>query len=136
MPTGKEMALGFAASALALVAGLHLPLAVLAGLNVIDLVSGVLKGGITGSLDSGQCRNGALRKLMQWLVVGTAFLVDRLIGQGDYAATVTITTFCTTEVVSILENAALAGLPIPPMLRQGLAKLQGLALPLPPTGLL
>lgn len=126
VPSVKAPLVGLGAGALALLSGIDTPLLVLAAFNLGDLASGVMRALINGNLSSRSCFRGALRKFLMWMVVGVAAGLDLLWG-GDAVRTVTVTFWVVTEAISILENAAAAGLPVPPALRQALAKAQQFA---------
>lgn len=130
-PAVKTPALSIAGAllgaVLSLFGGWDMSLRALLLLNLGDLASGILKGFLTQTLSSENCRNGAARKLLMWLLVGVAVQVDHLHGQGAYVREAVVWFWCVTEAVSITENAAAAGLPIPPVITQALEKLRGTA---------
>lgn len=135
IPTIKAPLLGLAAAVLVFLGGWDTPLRALLVLNLLDLFSGLLKGFLLSLLSSDTCAKGGIRKLLMWVVVATAVQVDLLHAQGTYARDIIIWMWCATEAVSILENAAAAGLPIPPALTQSLKKLRGMGeLRFPETG--
>lgn len=93
-------------------------------LMVIDYVSGVLAAYINPhlSLSSQRGFRGICKKLMIILLVVVAHLADRVIGQA-LVQTVVVWFFIGNEGLSIVENAAKAGLPVPAKLREALEQL-------------
>lgn len=103
-------------------------------LMLIDFSTGLIVAAIRGNLDSHRSWVGLLKKVLVLLVVATATVVGRSAGfEFDLAAAVAIA-FSVSEAISIVENCANAGVPIPPVLVQALLKAKTLAgTPEPPT---
>lgn len=105
---------------------------VLIGVMTIDLITGLLCGAMgcsqkttTGGLSSRAAFEGLVRKCMILLVVLLAVLLDLAVqtGAGMQFNAVTGATclwFIASEGVSILENAAKMGLPVPAVLTHAL----------------
>ena len=93
-------------------------------LMVIDYVSGVLAAYISPnlSLSSQSGFRGICKKLLIILLVAVAHLADRVIGQA-LVQTVVVWFFIGNEGLSVIENAAKAGVPIPQKLRATLTQL-------------
>lgn len=93
-------------------------------LMVIDYVSGVLAAYINPHLGLSSQRGfrGICKKLLIILLVVVAHLADRVIGQA-LVQTVVVWFFIGNEGLSIIENSAKAGIPIPEKLRQTLEQL-------------
>lgn len=127
MPALKAPVVAVIGALLVLLGGWDVPMQALAVLQVLDLASGIAKGFATGQLSSQRCGRGVARKLLMWMLVALAVQVDRLLGEGHEVRNVALVFWCVTEGVSILENAAAAGLPVPPILRQALERLRGVA---------
>ena len=91
-------------------------------LMVIDYITGISAACINPNmkLDSGKCGTGALKKVVILLVIATTYRID-LIGQ-TMAKDVVMLFFIGREGLSILENAANCGLPIPQKLKDTLAQ--------------
>lgn len=91
-------------------------------LMVIDYITGISAACINPNmkLDSGKCGTGALKKVVILLVIATTYRID-LIGQ-TMAKDVVMLFFIGCEGLSILENAANCGLPIPQKLKDTLAQ--------------
>lgn len=89
----------------------------------IDYVSGLLVAGVfkastkseTGALNSKAGFKGLCKKGMILLFVLIAYRLDLLIGT-DYIRDAAIIGFCVNELISIVENAGLMGIPLPPVL--------------------
>lgn len=91
-------------------------------LMIIDYITGISAACINPNmkLDSGKCGTGALKKVVILLVIATTYRID-LIGQ-TMAKDVVMLFFIGREGLSILENAANCGLPIPQKLKDTLAQ--------------
>lgn len=93
-------------------------------LMLIDYISGVMAAYINPnmSLNSQRGFKGILKKIMIMLLVALAHIVDRAIGQA-MAQAIVVWFFIGNEGLSIIENAAKAGLPVPEKLKQTLEQL-------------
>lgn len=93
-------------------------------LMVIDYISGVLAAYINPklSLNSQRGFKGICKKIMIMLLVAVAHIVDRAVGQA-MAQAIVVWFFIGNEGLSIIENAAKAGLPVPEKLKQTLEQL-------------
>lgn len=91
-------------------------------LMVIDYITGISAACINPNmkLDSGKCGTGALKKVVILLLISATYRID-LIGQ-TIAKDVVMLFFIGREGLSILENAANCGLPIPQKLKDALAQ--------------
>ena len=89
----------------------------------IDYISGLVVAGVfkqstkseSGALESKAGWKGLSRKCMTLLFVLIAYRLDLLIGT-DYIRDVVVIGFCANELISILENAGLMGVPLPPVI--------------------
>lgn len=77
----------------------------------------------TGSYNSGYGLKGLCKKGLMLLFVLAAVQVDRLMG-ADYVRDAVCIGFCTNEVLSIVENLGLAGVPMPQAVIKALEQLQ------------
>lgn len=101
---------------------------------VIDYVTGFVVAGVfhkskkseSGGLKSYEGWKGLCKKGMTLLLVVVANLLDKQIG-ANYTRDAVCIFFIVNEAVSILENAALMGLPIPKWLTNALDVLQAKA---------
>lgn len=91
---------------------------------VVDYVSGVLAAYINPGmmLDSRTGFRGICKKILILLLVSLAHFVDSATGQ-QIVCTAVVWFFLGNEGLSILENAAKAGVPVPGKLRQTLKQL-------------
>jgi len=92
---------------------------------VIDYISGLLSAYINPGmrLDSRKGFRGIAKKVMILLLVSLAHFVDQATGQ-TVVQIVAVWFFLGNEGLSIIENAANAGLPVPQKLRETLEQLQ------------
>lgn len=87
---------------------------------VIDYLSGLIKAYNTKSLSSSIGFKGILKKVGILLMVMLAVLVDRVTLNNGGIRTLVIYYFVANEGLSVLENLAVAGLPIPKKLKDAL----------------
>ena len=81
---------------------------------VIDYVTGVMCAVADKRLSSGVGFTGICRKVLIFLLVGIANIMDvNVIGTGSVLRTAVIFFYISNEGVSLLENAGHLGLPIP-----------------------
>ena len=93
---------------------------------VIDYITGVMCAIENHDLSSEIGFHGICRKVLIFLLVGIANIVDmQLIGNGSVLRTAVIFFYISNEGLSIVENAAVLGLPIPNELRNVLKQLRG-----------
>lgn len=101
-------------------------------LAVLDVAMGILAAAVGRDLSSREMWRGGLRKVGMFAVVALAAQLDRVIPLGSMflnteapiLRTATVWFFIAQEGLSILENAALAGIPIPATLRGFLREIQ------------
>ena len=92
--------------------------------SAVDYITGVIAAIMAKKLSSSVGFKGILKKVLMFLVVGVANVVDtRLIGAGSAFRTATIIFYLSNEGVSLLENAGRCGLPIPKKLKDILTQL-------------
>lgn len=87
---------------------------------VLDYISGVIKAYISKTLSSSIGLKGILKKVGILVIVMLAVLVDRVTLNNGGIRTLVIYYFVANEGLSILENLAVAGLPIPKKLKDSL----------------
>lgn len=93
---------------------------VLLTLMAIDYVSGLVVAGVfkkstktkNGRLQSTYCWKGLAKKMMTIIFVGIGYQVDILLGISYIKDGICIA-FVTSELISIVENAGIMGVPIP-----------------------
>lgn len=103
-----------------LVGGIDVALSCLLVAIVIDYISGIIKAYETKTLSSAIGFRGILKKVGILLIVMLAVLVDRITIDNGGIRTLVIYYFVANEGLSILENLAQAGLPIPKSLKNAL----------------
>lgn len=114
---------------------LAVPLIVLIAVMIIDYASGMMKAWITATLSSRIGIKGILKKVGYLLIVAVSAVVDWLIhsalGQfgihidvGMYIGLVVTVWLIINELISILENLAIIGIPLPKMLTKLVKKLK------------
>lgn len=93
---------------------------------VIDYLTGVMCAIADRSLSSEVGFRGIFRKVLIFVMVGAGHILDaQVIGSGDALRTAVIFFYISNEGVSLLENAAHIGLPVPEKLKGVLAQLHG-----------
>ena len=96
----------------------------LIALVVIDYVTGVMCAVSDKKLSSEVGFKGICRKVLIFLLVGIANILDvQVIGTGSVLRTAVIFFYLSNEGVSLLENAAHLGLPVPEKMKDILAQL-------------
>lgn len=91
---------------------------------VIDYITGVMCAIINRELSSAVGFKGIFRKVLIFLLVGIANVIDvQVIGTGAVLRTAVIFFYISNEGVSLLENAGHLGLPIPEKIKTVLEQL-------------
>lgn len=99
-----------------------------------DYISGLVIAGVfkkspksdTGSLESRAGWKGLCRKCMTLLFVLVAYRIDLVIGV-DYIRDAVVIAFLTNELISLVENAGLMGVPIPAVIIKSIEVLKSKA---------
>lgn len=90
----------------------------------IDYVTGVMCAIVDKTLSSSVGFKGICRKVLIFALVGIGHILDtQVIGDGSVIRTAVIFFYISNEGVSLLENAAHLGLPIPEKMKDILAQL-------------
>lgn len=96
----------------------------LLALVVIDYITGVMCAIADKTLSSEVGFKGICRKVLIFLLVGIANILDvQVIGTGSVLRTAVIFFYISNEGVSLLENAAHLGLPVPEKIKTVLEQL-------------
>lgn len=103
-----------------LVGGIDVAIQCLIVAIIIDYISGLIKAYNTKTLSSSIGFRGILKKVGILLIVMLAVLVDRVTIDTGSIRTLVIYYFVANEGLSILENLAEAGLPVPKTLKNAL----------------
>lgn len=91
---------------------------------IIDYLTGVINAIISKALSSEIGFKGICKKVMIFMLVGVAHLIDLFILQeGTAIRTAVIFFYLANEGISILENSAKLGLPIPKKLKKILSQI-------------
>ena len=101
-------------------------LTALIALMAADYLSGLINAFHKKRLDSQVGFKGILKKALMLLIVGAANVLDtRVIGSGAGLRSAVICFYISNETLSIMENAAGLGLPVPEKLKSALKQLRG-----------
>ena len=93
---------------------------------VIDYITGLMCAIADKKLSSAVGFKGICKKVLIILLVGVAHIVDlHVVGTGDALRSAVICFYLSNEGVSLLENAAHLGLPVPEKMKSVLAQLHG-----------
>ena len=92
---------------------------------LLDYISGVLLAVVQKRLSSKIGFKGILKKVMILILVAVGTMLDQFIlVEGAFIRTLVIFFYIANEGISLLENAALLGLPIPEKLKEVLEQLK------------
>ncbi len=83
---------------------------------IIDYISGLIAAGIKGELSSSFGLKGIGKKVLIFSIVTVAHLLDSILGNQHYIRDATILFYLVNEILSIIENAGRAGVPVPTVL--------------------
>ena len=93
---------------------------------VLDYITGLMCAIIDKKLSSAVGFRGIFKKVLIFMLVGVAHVVDlHVVGTGDALRSAVVCFYLSNEGVSMLENAAHLGLPVPDKLNGILAQLHG-----------
>ena len=92
----------------------------------LDYITGIMCAIADKKLSSEIGFRGIFKKVLIFVMVGLAHILDeRVIGAGSTLRTAIIFFYISNEGISLIENAAHLGLPVPQALRDALASLTG-----------
>ncbi|KAF5053427.1 Bacteriophage holin family protein [anaerobic digester metagenome] len=92
---------------------------------VIDYITGLMAAFIEKKLSSEVGFKGIFKKVLIFLLVAVANIIDQnLIGNGSAIRTAVIFFYLSNEGISIIENSSRIGLPIPAKLKNVLVQLK------------
>lgn len=103
-----------------LVGGIDIALSCLLVAIALDYISGLIKAYETKTLSSSIGFRGILKKVGILVLVMLAVIVDRITINNGGVRTLVIYYFVANEGLSIIENLAQTGLPVPKKLKQAL----------------
>ena len=91
---------------------------------VVDYITGIMCAIVDKRLSSAVGFKGICKKVLIFLLVGMANILDvNIIGSGSVLRTAAIFFYLSNEGVSLLENAAHLGLPVPNAMKEVLQQL-------------
>lgn len=100
-------------------------LAVLMAFMILDYATGLLRGAINKELSSDVGFRGLARKMLILIVLIVAVCLDRLSNTGTWVFRTMVAYFyIANEGISIIENSASLGLPIPDKIKDALMQLK------------
>lgn len=103
-----------------------LPLQILLAAMVLDYISGMLKAFYLGEVSSRKGYKGLIKKVGILFTIIVANLTDMILGLTIFRSAIAMF-FCMNELISVLENVALLGVPIPEMLTDKLIQTKDLS---------
>ena len=93
---------------------------------VLDYITGIMCAVLDKKLSSAVGFKGVMKKALILILVGVANVVDvHVVGTGSALRGAVICFYMSNEGLSVLENAAYVGLPVPEKLKNVLAQLHG-----------
>ena len=116
----------FAGTILTIALGTWIPLmTTLLVLNVTDVLTGVLKGGLKHEVGSRVFYAGIKKKVGQWLLIIVGNAIDVVAFDSlPVSKTLVVSFLIGTEGISIVENLAIIGVPIPAFITRYLVQIK------------
>ncbi|MCB2300410.1 phage holin family protein [Clostridium tagluense] len=100
-------------------------LQILIAFMILDYATGLIKAYVNKVVSSDVGLKGIARKSLILIVLIVAVLLDRLLNAGTWVfRTLTCYFYIVNEAISLLENCAQLGLPVPTKLKDALIQLQ------------
>lgn len=99
-------------------------LTALIAVSVLDYITGVTAAAVNKKLSSSAGFKGICKKLMLFTIVALANIMDTQVIGGSALRTAVIFVFIANEGLSIIENSAELGVPIPRKLKDVLAQIR------------
>lgn len=100
----------------------------------LDILTGMVRAFVQKELSSKESWRGVGKKSLVFVVIAVAHQLDRLTGTGATIRGAVVLFYCASEGLSIIENVAAAGLPLPEILKNALKLLNGQKYPAPDNG--
>lgn len=104
--------------------GWTMSLQVLTALIVLDYLLGVIGGYIQGKLSSSVGFKGIAKKVAVFLFIAVAHFVDKAIGHGSMVQDAVTFFYIGNELLSIVENGGIIGIPVPNALKNAIEVLK------------
>jgi toxin secretion/phage lysis holin len=95
-------------------------LSILASFVIVDYATGIMAGYVEGKLSSKIGFKAIPKKIMIFILVAVAHLIDSAVGDNHLFRDATIFFYLSNELISILENAGRMGVPVPNQLKQAI----------------
>ncbi|MGG4039886.1 phage holin family protein [Heyndrickxia ginsengihumi] len=92
---------------------------------ILDYMSGMMASYVEGKLSSKVGFKSIPKKVMIFMLVAVAHLIDGAFGDNHMFRDATIFFYLANELLSMIENAGRMGLPVPKQLKQAVAVLKG-----------
>jgi len=109
-----------------LIGGWDSALGVLAILIIVDYLTGLTKGFKSGTLSSSIGYNGLIKKIGIFVAIIVAHQLDMASGMNPpIFRTLAVYFYIGNEGLSVLENLAILGIPLPNALKEGFEKIEG-----------
>lgn len=99
--------------------GTHESMYILLMLQIVDVFSGFIRAYVFSDLSSCEMKKGIARKVLTWTIIIAAAQLSYLSGVAQLKLAI-IYFFIGSEMLSIIENAALCGIPVPDWLKDRL----------------
>lgn len=103
--------------------GFDMLLGVIITLVVLDYLTGILKAIYNKQLSSEVGYKGIIKKVFIFIVIATAYEIQKVVGNNIPLREMTLVFFISNEAISLLENAS-EFIPIPEQLRDVLVQLR------------
>jgi len=104
--------------------GWDLIMVALASIVILDYISGLLKAAHDNKLNSKVGAKGIIKKVLYFVIVAMAHIVDTVVGTDVLLRNTCIFFFIANEGISIIENAAAMGIEMPKKLKDMLEQLR------------
>lgn len=92
-------------------------------LVVLDFISGFSRAAIQQRLSSKESWQGIGKKVLMFVAIALAAQIDGLLNANSVLRNATVIAYCVSESLSVIENVAAAGMPVPDFLKDALAQL-------------
>lgn len=99
-------------------------LTALIAISLLDYITGMLAAAVNKTMSSEVGFKGICKKVMLFTLVAVANIIDTQVIGGSALRTAVIFAFIANEALSITENSAEMGLPVPQKLKDALAQIK------------
>lgn len=91
---------------------------------VLDIITGLICGYKAKNISSQKSKEGVIKKLGYIIAIILSVGVDRLLGQQGIFRTMVIYYLVATDGISIIENLAIMGIPLPEKIKNSLSNIK------------